>query len=308
MNDVPAGVPVCYRHPGRESHIACQRCGRHICPDCMREASVGFQCPDCVAAGQRSIRRPTAPFGGERTARPELTSYVLIALNAAVFIALLAAGGANSALGRLLLLTPRGACETGGGQVYVDIANATTCGFAPGGSWTEGVTTGAFWQLVTSGFSHVAIWHIAGNMLALYFLGPFVERVTGRWRFLAIYVVSLLAGSAAVMWLAEPYSSTLGASGAIFGLIGAALVVVLRVGGDPRQLALWLGLNVVITIAGGSGISWQGHLGGLLGGIAAASVIVLAPRRNRLLWQASGLLAVAAVVIGLVALRVAELV
>lgn len=305
MTGLPAGVPVCYRHPGRETHISCQRCGRPICPDCMREASVGFQCPDCVAEGARSVRRPTAPYGGARPSRPELTSYVLIALNLGVFVALSVAGGAASALGRALLLTPRGACLESPGSVYVNITSASTCESA--GTWVDGVTSGAPWQLLTSGFAHVDLLHVAFNMLALYFLGPQVERVMGRGRFLAVYLVSLLAGSAAVMWLSEPYSSTLGASGAVFGLIGALLVVVLRNGGDPRPLAFWLAINVVITVAGGSGISWQGHLGGLLGGVAAAGVIVLAPRERRTTVQAAGLLAVSTVVLVLVALRAFEL-
>lgn len=305
MSELPAGVPVCYRHPGRETHISCQRCGRPICPDCMNEASVGFQCPSCVAEGSRGVRRPTTPYGGSRSRRPEITSYALVAINLGVFLALSAAGGAASALGRALLLSPRGACEIGDGRVWVEPADAAAC--AGIGSWTEGVTTGAPWQLVTSGFAHVDLLHIAFNMLALFFLGPQVEQVMGRARFLAVYGISLLAGSAAVMWLAEPYSSTLGASGAIFGLIGALLVVVLRNGGDPKPLAFWLGINVVITIAGGSGISWQGHLGGLLGGVAAAAVIVLAPRERRTVLQTAGLLLVTAVVLGLVALRALEL-
>ncbi|MDT9593035.1 rhomboid family intramembrane serine protease [Nocardioides zeae] len=271
----------------------------------MNEASVGFQCPECLAEGRRTVRAPRTPYGGARAGRPEITSYVLIAVNLAVYAALAAAGGSASALGRALLLTPRGACELGDGRVYLNVTSADTC--ASLGSWTDGVVSGAPWQLLTSGFAHVDLLHIAFNMLALYFLGPQVERVMGRWRFLAVYVVSLLAGSAAVMWLAAPYSSTLGASGAIFGLIGALIVVVLKVGGDPKPLAFWLGINVLITFTASSSISWQGHLGGLLGGVAAASVIVLAPRERRVPLQVAGLLLVSAVVLGLVALRALEL-
>lgn len=302
MNQPPAGVPVCYRHPGRESHIACQRCGKHVCPDCMQEASVGFHCPDCVAEGRRSVRRAANPYGGERSARPEITTYVLIGLNLAVFAALSLAGGATSALGRALLLTPRGACELGDGRVYLQVASSGTCDGL--GTWADGVATGAPWQLVTSGFAHVGVLHIALNMLMLYFVGPQVERVMGRLRFLAVFAISLLAGSAAVMWLAAPYSSTLGASGAVFGLIGALLIVVLKVGGDPRQLLLWLAINVVVTVVGGAGISWQGHLGGFLGGVAAAAVIVYAPRARRGFWQAVGLGAAAFVVAALILTRI----
>lgn len=302
MNHPPAGVPVCYRHPGRETHISCQRCGKHICPDCMREASVGFHCPDCVAEGRRSVRQATNPYGGRPSARPELTTYALMAVNLAVFVALLVAGGAGSALGRALLLVPLGSCRPNAREVYTGIGDGATC--ANLGTWVEGVATGAPWQLITSGFAHVSALHIGLNMLMLYLIGPQVERVMGRGRFLALYGLALLGGSTAVMWLSEPYSSTLGASGAVFGLIGALLVVVLKVGGDPRQLLLWLGLNVVISVVGAAGISWQGHLGGFLAGVAAALVIAYAPRERRVLLQTLGLVALTGILLALIGVRV----
>ncbi|WP_277500495.1 MULTISPECIES: rhomboid family intramembrane serine protease [unclassified Nocardioides] len=300
---LPAGVPVCYRHPGRETHISCQRCGRPICPECMNDAAVGFHCPACVAEGRRTVRAPTTPYGGTRPGNPALTSIALVVVNVGVFVALLATGGIDGTLGRLLTLTPRGVCEAGDGRFFPGVSVAAACP----GTWVDGVASGAWWQLVTSGFAHVAPLHLAFNMLALYFLGPQVEQVMGRARFLALYVVSLLAGSVAVLWLAEPYSSTLGASGAVFGLMGALLLLMLRLRADPRPLAAWLAINVLITVAAGNGISWQGHLGGFLGGVAAAAVIVLAPRVRRAWWQAAGLLLVVAALLGLVALRVAEL-
>ena len=126
-------------------------------------------------------------------------------------------------------------------------------------------------------FTHVEVWHIGFNMLALWFLGPQLEAVLGRTRFLALYFVSLLAGSALVYWLAAEDSATLGASGAIFGLIGALLVVAYKVGGDVRGLMVWLGLNVVITFLFPN-VSWQGHLGGFVGGVLVGAVLVYAPR------------------------------
>jgi membrane associated rhomboid family serine protease len=150
-----------------------------------------------------------------------------------------------------------------------------------------GVSDGAVWQLLTSAFTHVEVWHIGFNMLALFFLGPLLESVLGRARFLAVYLVSALAGSAAVMLLASPGSQTLGASGAIFGLMGALIVVGLKVRANLQQLWFWLGLNLLFTFTAG-GISWQGHLGGLLGGVLTAGVLVLSPRPRRETVQAVG--------------------
>ena len=131
-------------------------------------------------------------------------------------------------------------------------------------------------------------------MLALYFLGPMLENVLGRARFLALYLVSGLAGSAAVMLLSDPHSQTLGASGAIFGLMGALAVVALKVrrpgadGADLDRAATWC---FTFTVGG---ISWQGHLGGLVGGALVGAAMVYAPRQHRALvqWTATGLVLV----------------
>ncbi len=142
-------------------------------------------------------------------------------------------------------------------------------------------------------------WHIGMNMLALYFLGPMLENVLGSPRFLALYLVSGIAGSAAVMLLSDPHSQTLGASGAIFGLVGALAVVVLKVGGQVQAVLFFVGLQLVFTFAV-PGISWQGHIGGLIGGALVGVAMVHAPRQHRALvqWTATGLvLAVALAVI-----------
>ncbi|GAB3994460.1 rhomboid family intramembrane serine protease [Nocardioides marmoraquaticus] len=286
----PSAPPVCYRHPDRETYIRCQRCDRPICPDCMQPASVGFQCPECVRDGARSTRQGLTPYGGKRSGDPRLTSFVLIALNVAVFVAVYLTGRGRSSLVDLLALLPQSAVRIGpGGPVEV-----------------QGVSGGAVWQLVTSGFTHVALLHIAFNMLALYFLGPTLESVLGRARFLAVYLVSLLGGSAAVMWLAAPNGQTIGASGAIFGLFGALLVVALKVRGQVQQILVWLGLNLVITFAV-PGISWQGHLGGLVTGAAIAAAIVYAPKQRRALVQWGAVALVLAVVLVATGLRIAAL-
>jgi membrane associated rhomboid family serine protease len=300
----PVGVPTCYRHPDRETYISCQRCGRPICPDCMRDASVGFQCPSCVAEGAKSTRSGLAAYGGRRSADPTLTSKVLIGINAAVFLAVLATGGASSWLAARLYLTPLGRCWDAGYTGYFPRAtDAAMCATGPDTHWVPGVADGAVWQLVTSAFLHEQIWHIGFNMLALWVLGPQLEAALGRTRFLALYLLSALAGSACVYWLASETSATLGASGAVFGLMGGLLVLALKVRGDVSQLLVWIGINVAITVVGRGFISWQGHLGGLVGGILVAAVIVWAPRARRTPVQVAGLLTIGAVLLALVVAR-----
>lgn len=273
MTESP-GAPTCRNHPDREAWIRCQRCERPICPDCMRPASVGFQCPQCVQEGARSVRRPTAPYGGQPSANPALTSTVLIGLNVLVWVGVLAAGGAAGQLTQLLALLPESATFR-----FPDDTIETV----------RGVSDGAWWQPLTSAFTHVEIWHIGFNMVALWFLGPQLESVLGRVRFLALYLISALTGSAAVMALSASHSQTLGASGAIFGLMGGLLVVALKIKADVQQLLMWVGLNIAFTVFAASMISWQGHLGGFLGGLAVAAVLVSAPRQRRGLIQGAGL-------------------
>ncbi|SDS86355.1 Membrane associated serine protease, rhomboid family [Nocardioides scoriae] len=280
---VPEAPPTCFRHQGRETYIRCQRCDRPICPDCMRSASVGFQCPECVAEGARTTRQLVTPYGGQRSGDPRLTSFVLIGINALVWLAIAATGGGSSRLLDVLALLPRSATRMG-----------------TDGSLTliRGVSDGAYWQLLTSAFTHVSLLHIGFNMLALYFLGPTLENVLGRVRFLALYLVSALAGSAAVMLFSSPNGQTLGASGAIFGLMGALAVIALKVQGQAQQVFVWIGLNLVITFTL-PGISWQGHLGGLVGGAVIGAAMVYAPRSHRSLvqWSVTGLVLAAALVL-----------
>ncbi|WP_238998531.1 rhomboid family intramembrane serine protease [Nocardioides limicola] len=278
-NEPAAGVPTCYRHPGRETYIRCQRCDRHICPDCMRDAAVGFHCVSCLAEGAKSTRQNLTPFGGRRSADPRLTTFVLIGLNLLVWAAITATGGSRSRLFEVLALSPRGRCliDDQPGFLIPDAAPAS-CVASSAHTWIDGVASGAVWQLLTHAFSHVQIWHIGLNMLVLFLIAPQLEAVFGRARFLAVYFGSVLAAAAAVMWLALPYGATIGASGGVFGLLGAMLVVTYKLGGDYQQILMWIGINVVITIWGSSFISWQGHLGGLIGGLLLAAAIVWAPK------------------------------
>lgn len=254
----------------------------------MLPASVGYQCPECVREGRRTVRAASGSYGGRPVADPRRTVGALIAINAVVWLAISATGGAGSSLVPQLALRP------------------DTVGVAgPQGASIPSFAGGALWQPLTSAFTHVQLMHIAFNMLALWFLGPVLEQVLGRVRFLAVYLLSALGGSAAVLWLASPYSLTVGASGAIFGLMGALVVVGLRRRLDLRQLLVWLALNLVLTFTA-SGISWQGHLGGLVTGAACAAVLVFAPRGRRTPVQVAGLAVVAVLLLAAMGVRAAD--
>ncbi len=238
----------------------------------MRTAAVGFHCPSCVKEGARSTRSGRTAYGGVRSTNPALTSQVLIAINLAVFLLIQVTGGSHSPwLYRLALLPSRGvALIEGQPQVF------------------DGVAEGAVWQLLTSAFTHLDLWHIGFNMVALWVLGPQLEAVLGRTRFLAVYLLSALSGSVCVYWLSGISTPTIGASGAIFGLMGALLVVAVKVRANPQQLLVWIGINFLITVIGRSFISWQGHLGGFLGGMLVAAAFVYAPQAHRARWQLAG--------------------
>jgi membrane associated rhomboid family serine protease len=283
-------APVCYRHPEREAHIRCQRCNRRICPDCMRPASVGFQCPSCVAEGSRTTRSGGTPYGGQRSGNPALTSQVLIGINVLVWVLVLVTGGRSSSLIDLLSLRPDGGLVDFQGGTY---------------SVPPGVADGRVWQLLTAAFMHVEVWHIGFNMLALYALGPQLELAVGRARFLALYLLSALTASAAVMWFAPAYSLTLGASGAIFGLMGALLVVAIKVRGDVRGMLTWIAVNFAFTLLFVRLISWQGHTGGFVGGLLIGAALVYAPRGPaRPRYQALGLAGIALLTLAAIVVRV----
>ena len=178
------------------------------------------------------------------------------------------------------------------GNYYYPTIRENACGISAGEQWVTGVSDGAWWQLITSAFTHVQIWHLGLNMLAVWFLGPQLEAAIGRGRFLAPYFGSALTASALVYWAAGEASATLGASGAVFGLMGALLVLAHKVRGNLQQIGMWIALNFVITAVYNNTISWQGHLGGFLGGLAIAAILVYSPRARRTTWQSAGISAV----------------
>jgi membrane associated rhomboid family serine protease len=253
--NLPAEDYRCYNHPDREAYISCQRCERLICPECMREASVGFQCPSCIAEGAKTIRQPTTLAGGTISGREGRVSMILIAINVAAFVAQLATGD------RAGDVFQQGALQ---GYVTAD---------------------GDYWRLITSAFLHGSVLHLLFNMYALYLFGPFVERALGTARFVIAYVTAAMAGSIAVYLLASPTTVTIGASGAVFGLFGMALLLLLKAKQDVRTLLVLLAINAVISVAGPD-ISWEGHLGGFVAGVALGAAFAYAPRDRRTLVQA----------------------
>ncbi|MEV0781893.1 rhomboid family intramembrane serine protease [Streptomyces sp. NPDC050423] len=285
----PVDGPVaCYRHPGRETAIRCTRCDRPICPDCMVSASVGFQCPDCVRQGSGTghspaAGRPRTIAGGSVAADPRLITKILLGINVAVFVAVLA----NSALVDDLVLLGRANFYYGGPP--------------------EGIAEGQWYRLVTSMFLHQEVWHIAFNMLGLWWLGGPLEAALGRARYLALYMLSGLAGSALTYWLAEPNQPSLGASGAIFGLLGATVVLMRRLNYDMRPVFALLAINLIITFNPWGGIAWQAHVGGLIAGTLIAIGMVHAPRERRNPVQYGTCAAALAVVVLIVVLRTASL-
>ena len=256
----PAETPTCYRHPGRETYVRCTRCQRYICPECMRDAAVGHQCVECVREGARTVRQPRTQFGGRQRSSTPVVTYALIAVNVLMFIL----QTASDDVGRRLTL------------------------------WSPAVADGELYRLLTSAFLHFGVTHLLFNMWALYVVGPPLERSLGRLRFGALYALSALGGSVVVYLLSPLNAATAGASGAVFGLFGATFVVGRRLNLDVRWVVALIAINLVITFAI-PGISWQGHVGGLVTGALVALAYVYAPRERRNLIQAG--VTIAAVVL-----------
>ncbi|MEV7071773.1 rhomboid family intramembrane serine protease [Streptomyces sp. NPDC091972] len=280
-------LPGCYRHPDRETGIRCTRCERPICPECMVSASVGFQCPECVRDGGGSgpapaAARPRTVAGGTVTADPRLFTKILIAVNVAMYLAI----QMRPSLLRDLAL----------------IGAWPPAPFSP----TEGVAGGEYYRLLTSMFVHEQIWHIGFNMLSLWWLGGPLEAALGRARYLAVYFVSGLAGSALAYLLATPVTQTFGASGAIFGLFGATAVLMRKLNYDLRPIIALLVINLIFTF-GWSSISWQAHIGGLVAGLITGYGMVHAPRERRALVQYGTCALVLLAVVVLTVIRTAQL-
>ncbi|GAA1971694.1 rhomboid family intramembrane serine protease [Kitasatospora viridis] len=308
MNPTPAPeappAPACYRHAQRETYIRCTRCDRHICPDCMREAPVGHQCPDCVRAGHQGMREARTVFGARTGAGPVLT-YLLIALNVLAYLLELARPDTVDRYDNLGqgLLGPDG-------KAYVFQGAGVPL---PPGFHLSGVAHGEWYRLITSAFLHqppgqgtFGILHILMNMYSLWLFGRVMEVQLGRIRFLALYLLSAVGGSV-LGYLISPTEAALGASGAIFGLVGAYFLMTRRMHSDPLGGGRQLIASVIWLVASAGITSWQGHLGGLLTGLLLGTAFVFAPRKARAAVQVAAVLAVGALLVGGVLYQTAAL-
>ncbi|WP_448058395.1 rhomboid family intramembrane serine protease [Cellulomonas hominis] len=249
----PTAPPVCPRHPDRVSYVRCQRCGRPVCPECQRPAPVGIQCVDCVAEAARGQRAPRTALGAPAVQGRPVVTITIIALCVVSFVL----------------------------QQVPELDWTQRLAFSPAAGEVEP------YRFLTAAFLHSprSLFHILFNMIALWTVGPYLETMLGRWRFVALYLLSAIGGSVGVLLLADPSSidwirGTLGASGAVFGLFGAVLVVLRRMGRNAQSIVVVIVLNGVIGFVVPN-IAWQAHLGGLVVGAALGAAFAYAPRDRR---------------------------
>jgi membrane associated rhomboid family serine protease len=275
----------CYRHPDRQSFVLCQRCLRTICPECQTPAAVGVICPECLR-DQQKAQTPAQRTAERRWSRPRAVSasrstpivtYTIIAITVFVY---------------LLQLIPE----------FGPLVERSLLFFAP--TIYPGLT-GAFepWRLLTGALVHSSLWHLGLNMLALWMIGRSLEPLLGRWRFLTLYVLCALGGSVAVTLLSFT-TPVVGASGAIFGLFGALLVIGRHLGANVAGIALVLGINLVIGFVPGFNVSWQAHVGGLVTGLLVGFIFTRTRSVRQRMTQIWLLAAVGAGLIGLLVLPV----
>jgi membrane associated rhomboid family serine protease len=284
-------APVCYRHAKHETYVRCSRCDRYICPDCMRSAAVGQHCPECVREGNKGVRRPRTVTPA-RIASGAIVTYSLIAVNVIAYIAEIASPGIVDRFG---MLGEGVSINTSGLPLFQAI----------------GVANGQWYRLITGPFLHeppgqgIGIAHIAMNMLWLFMLGPVLEARLGKLRFAALYLLAAL-GSTVLVYLLAAQEMTIGASGAVFGMVGAYFVIGRRFSIDRAysdrlmvQSLIWLVISSAID-------SWQGHLGGLITGILIGLAYGFLPPR-RVNAQVSAVSGVAVLLIIAIVLRTHQL-
>lgn len=258
---------TCYRHPDRAG-VRCQRCDRFVCPDCRVQAPVGFQCAECVKENSQKVYRPR-----DLVQSPQLT-YVIVALNALAYLPRLGGSSGQYTFDYALI----GDLSTRFGEI--------------------GVATGEWYRLVTGAFLHASLLHIGFNMLLLLQLGMILEPWMGRLRFGLLYTASLLAGSFGVLLL-DPHQFTVGASGAVFGLMGATVMAQRSRGVNPFQAGGLGGLiviNLLITFVVPQ-VSMGAHIGGLIGGGLAGVFLVWSERKVPFAVQAAVLVGFSAALV-----------
>ena len=278
-------APVCPRHPDRVSYVSCQRCGRPACPECQRPAAVGVQCVDCVREGARAVRMPRTQLGGRVTDGRPVVTISIIGICVAAWV--------------LQLVSP---------------AVTDQFAFAPVVGRAEP------WRFLTAAFLHspsiATIYHIGFNMYALWIVGSYLEPLLGRVRFAVLYLVAAVGGSVGSLMLASPPTAldplgkgwdtaVVGASGAVFGLFAALLVLNRHLGRSTAGIWAVIIINAVIGFTV-QGIAWQAHLGGAVTGAACALVLVAtaSPRLRR--YQLPGLVGVLVLVVALAVVKYAS--
>lgn len=240
----------------------------------MVAAPVGFQCTDCVSAASATVRQVTTPAGGTPIGKPVVT-YTLIGLTAAIFLLQFALG-------------------------INEVASDW-------GMWPVGISVGGeWWRLLTAAFLHGSLLHIAFNMYVLFALGPTLERILGHGRYLTLYILAALGGGVASYVFSDLRTVSVGASGAIFGLMGALIVAGRRLRYDITQVVILLAINVAIGFFS-PGVDWRAHFGGLVTGAVVAAIFVLPARHHRALVQSAGLVGVVLILAALVAWRTAQI-
>ncbi|MFD8010473.1 rhomboid family intramembrane serine protease [Streptomyces sp. NPDC058955] len=260
--DAQAGLQPCYRHPGTETGIRCTRCEKPICPQCMISASVGFQCPDCVRSGSGTghaadANQPRTLAGGRVRTDDRLVTKVLIGIIVAVYVPVLVLG--DRFVDELVLI----------GYAYNPLLGEVV-----------GVADGEWYRLLTATVLHREPWHILFNLLGLWVIGGIVEPELGRSRYALLCLLSGLSGSVLAYAVAAPNQPSLGASGIVYGLIGAWAMLDRRLRHDMRPVVLFIAFSLVMTFTR-PGISWEAHIGGLVGGALVAYAFLHAPRAHR---------------------------
>lgn len=248
---------TCYRHPDREAFVRCQRCERFICPACQIESAVGFLCPDDAGGTPKQVSRQRTK--ARLADKPRLTLGLIAAC----------------VLVWLLQLSPLGQTV----EIYF--------------AYTPLATTIAPWQMLTAAFLHGSWLHLLFNMYTLYIFGQVLEPMLGRARFLALYIVAAFGGSVAVLLFSNPAGSVVGASGAIYGLMGAYFVSLRATGQRSAQLTGLIAINLIFSFIS-PGISWQAHIGGLLTGAAVAAIYSATKKPEQKTLQGLGLVLVIA--------------
>lgn len=243
--DHTTAVPVCYRHPDRQTRLGCSRCGRPICSDCSTDAAVGQRCPECLRAEGTQKVIPTGSRRGAIASAAAPATMTFIAL-AVIFFGLGFVGFEDQLIRRFA-------------QINLEVA---------GGEW---------WRIFTVALLHGSITHILFNMWALWVLGPQIERGVGTWPFVSLYLASAAVGGAFAYHLGNLADVGVGASGAIFGLFGIWLSWALHRRNTMHgrallgQLGFLLMINAAIPFIFRN-VSWQAHLGGLLAGFVIGEV------------------------------------